>query len=325
MIALVSEAADIKVDGKLAETQQAAQLWDALRGRPHSLLVLDNFPEEGALEPHLPAAGNVQALVTTRRRDLKQPKLLLRFLEPGAALALLNSGDRKFGPEARPLLDALGGLPLAIELTGSFLNQRKDLDPPKLLVEMRKAGEMQTLQAFAKRYGDELPSKHELDVAATFQLSWDQLGETAKRTLRAIAEMAPAPVPVRLLRFILEAPEAGLDDPLGDSIAELERLSLAECDEEGDPKIHRLLRSFVLHITSSEESLRDLVARALDREMRRVEDDADTWAYRELEPLLPHAAILTQAESVKPQTKVDLWNLELRRVAPLEARPIYGG
>ena len=119
------------------------------------------------------------------------PSCRCGFLEPGAALELLNSGDRKFGPEARPLLDALGGLPLAIELTGSFLNQRKDLDPPKLLVEMRKAGEMQTLQAFAKRYGDELPSKHELDVAATFQLSWDQLGETAKRTLRAIAEMGP--------------------------------------------------------------------------------------------------------------------------------------
>ena len=64
------------------------------------------------------------------------------------------------------LLDALGGLPLAIELTSSFLNQRKDLDPLRLLAEMRKAGEMETLRVFASRYGDELPSKHELDVNA---------------------------------------------------------------------------------------------------------------------------------------------------------------
>ena len=172
---------------------------------------------------------------------------------------------------------------------------------------MRKAGEIETLRTFARRYGDELPSKHERDVAATFQLSWDQLGETAGRTLRAIVEMAPAPVPVRLLRSILEAPEAGLDDPLADSISELERLSLAERGEEGDPSIHRLVRSFVLHITLAEESLRESVAEALDREMRRVQDDADTRAYRELEPLLPHAEILAQAEGVGAEHKVSLW------------------
>ena len=312
VIALVSEAASeaaaIKVDGKLPETQQAAQLWDALRDRPPSLLVLDNFPEEGALAPYLPASGSVQALVTTRRRDLHQPKLPLPFLEPGAALDLLNSGGRKFGPEARPLLDALGGLPLAIELTSSFLNQRKDLDPLRLLAEMRKAGEMETLRVFASRYGDELPSKHELDVAATFQLSWDQLGDPAKLTLRAIAEMAPAPVPVRLLRTILEAPEAGLNDPLGEPVAELERLSLAECDEEGDPSIHRLLRSFVLHITPPEESLRESAAGALVREMRRVKDQADTQAYKELDPVVPHAEILAQAVGVEPQNSVGLWD-----------------
>ena len=96
-----------------------------------------------ARRPYLPTGGNVQALVTTRRSDLNQPKLPLRFLDPGAALELLNSGDRTFGPEAGPLLEALGGLPLAIELTRGFLNRRKDLDPPRLLVEMSKAGEVE--------------------------------------------------------------------------------------------------------------------------------------------------------------------------------------
>ena len=307
MIALLSEATSLKVDGALPEPQQTAQLWDSLRDRGASLLVLDNFPEEGSLGPYLPASSNVQALVTTRRGDLNQPKLALRFLEPGAALDLLNSGDRKFGPEAGPLLEALGGLPLAIELTRGFLNLRKDLDPQRLLAEMSKAGEIETLRAFARRYGDELPSQHERDVAATFQLSWDLLGDAATRTLRAIAEMAPVPVPVRLLRSTLGLNETGIHDSLSESISELERLSLAERDEQNNPAIHRLVRSFVHHITPANESLRKSVAEALSSEMARVQDLADTQAYAELEPVLPHAEILAQADGVEPQTKVDLW------------------
>ena len=307
LIGLVSEAAGVAVDGKLPEPEQAAQLWDSLRGRAASLLVLDNFPEEGALRPYLPTGGNVQALVTTRRRDLDQNRVRLGFLKRGAALELLNSGDRTFGSEAGPLLDALDGLPLAIELTRGFLNRRRDLDPAGLLVEMSKAGEMAALRTFAERYGDELPSRHELDVAATFQLSWNQLLDPAKRTLRAIAEMAPAPVPVRVLRSALGMEERGLDDPLAEAISELERLSLAEVDEEGDPGIHRLVRSFVLHITPAEESLRGAVAEALVREMGRAGDEADTPAYHELEPLLPHAEMVARAEGVDAEQKVSLW------------------
>jgi len=173
---------------------------------------------------------------------------------------------------------------------------------------MSKAGEIQALKTFAERYGDELPSKHELDVAATFQLSWDQLGETARRTLRAIAEMAPAPVPVRILRTVLEMEEIGLKDPLGNSLAELERLSLAERDEECGPSIHRLVRSFVIHIIPREESLHAAVAEALDREMVRVKNQADTQAYRELDQIVPHAEVLARADGVWPQTNVDLWD-----------------
>ena len=307
LISLVSDAAKVAVDGKLPEPEQATQLWDGLRGRQDTLLVLDNFPEDAKLAAYLPASSAIQALVTTRRNDLHQPKLPLSFLEPGAALELLNSGDRTFGPEAGSLLESLGGLPLAIELTRSFLNQRTDLSPSQLLAEMSKAGEMKALRKFAKRYGDELPSKHELDVAATFQMSWNLLGDPAKRTLRAIAEMAPAPVPIRLLRSILGIEQTGLDDPLADSLSELERLSLAERDDESDPAIHRLVRSFVLHITPPEESLRESAAEAVGREMARVRDNADTQAYYELELVLPHAEALAQAEGVGPQTKVNLW------------------
>ena len=304
VIARVADASQVAIDGTRAEPDQAAQLWDALRGRPTSLLVLDNVPEQIALEAYLPASSAVQALVTTRRRDLNQPTLPLSILDPEAALALLNTGDRTFGPDAHGLLEALGRLPLAIELTRSFLNHRKDFAPPTLLAEMHTAGEMHTLKRLAERYGDELPSGHELDVVTTFKMSWDLLNESATRTGAAIAALAPAPVPVRLLRSIAGMQYTGLDDPLGDAISELERLSLAERDAEGHSTMHRLVRAFVRHITPQEHRSDEVV----QREMERVKDRADKPAYHELDQVVPHAEMLAHADGVTAVRKVELWN-----------------
>ena len=51
---------------------------------------------------------------------------------------LLNSGERQFCESARALTERLGGLPLALELSKSYLNYRKDLSIPALLEEMKK-------------------------------------------------------------------------------------------------------------------------------------------------------------------------------------------
>src|SRR6201999_636840 len=83
------------------------------------------------------------------------------------SVQLLNSGDRQFGQSVEALAERLGGLPLALELAKSYLNYRKDLGIPALIEEMKRAGDVSVLTKFASKYGDQLPSGHELDVAAT--------------------------------------------------------------------------------------------------------------------------------------------------------------
>ncbi len=168
LIAQVSEAAGVEVDGRAPQEKQLEQLWHGLHSPLLSLVVLDNFPEElpeeaPRLESYLPTSGQVQTLVTTRRKDLdRHPGLNLDCLSPGEGLALLNSGARQFGAEAEGLLSLLGGLPLPIELTRGYLNRRKDATPAVLVEEM-DLGELeeardllrQAHQAFLEKLGAE--------------------------------------------------------------------------------------------------------------------------------------------------------------------------
>ena len=111
--------------------------------------------------------------VTTRRRNLQSHAgLSLDVLTNDAGLALLNNGERQFGPEAYALVEALGGLPLALELTKYFLNQRSALSIDQLLVEMNRRGE--------------------LDVLST--QNWRGLSSSLSRLL----ELAPFPLPFLL-------------------------------------------------------------------------------------------------------------------------------
>ena len=259
----------------------------------------------------MPTSGQVQTLVTTRRKDLdRHPGLNLDCLSPDDALALLNSGPRQFGAEADKLLEALGGLPLPIELTRGYLNRRKDATSAALVEEMQRAGEMPVLAEFAKQYGDQLPSGHERNVAATFEMSWQLLEDSEVRTLAAIAELAPYPVPRRLLRAILELSEVSvLSDPLQQALAELERLSLVELDEDQEPSVHRLLRSFVRHVSPERSRVRVRVAEAVSDEMARTTEETDQAAYRELEAVVPHAEEVARGELEQdPGTRIELLN-----------------
>ena len=54
----------------------------------------------------------------------------------------------------------------------------------------KSTGEIEILNHFARQYGDELPTGHELDVASTFQISWQLAADPARDILRAMAELA---------------------------------------------------------------------------------------------------------------------------------------
>ena len=186
VIQQITESAGIDINGAMPTDKQCQVLWQTLaQALANVLIVFDNFTETEALQPWLPVGTNLKVLVTTRRRDLTYPKLSLPFLTHEEGLELLNSGERAFDAEAIPLIDALGGLPLALELSCNFLNRRPTLNIDALLSEITQLGEIPALNVFTEYYRNELPTGHEKAVGATFQLSWDLTSESEKKAAQA--------------------------------------------------------------------------------------------------------------------------------------------
>jgi tetratricopeptide (TPR) repeat protein len=304
MLTRISAAAGIHLDTKAEEADQVAQLWHDLNARNlPCLVILDNLPEDVALRRYLPTTGRLHTIVTTRRQDLQQATVRLPVLTIRESLQLLNSGARQLGQSAEPLAERLGGLPLALELSKSYLNYRSDLSVPALIEEMQRQGDVSLLKEFASEYRDQLPSRHGLDVASTFQLSWDIASDPAKEILRVMGELAPTTVPRKLLRIILNLPgQSSFKDELGKGLSELARLSLLELSSNGDPVSHRLILAFARHRNAVDNaSPFDRCAEVLLEQMQRANQNPDANANRELESLLPHAEFLISTNRLSPE------------------------
>jgi tetratricopeptide (TPR) repeat protein len=311
LVDVLSRSAKIEVDGKRPTADQLEEIWTELNRRAAILVVLDNFPEREPLEPWLPPSGSIHVVVTTRRRDLtRHPQVSLPLLTVEEGLTLLNSGNRRFGQEAAALVEDVGGLPLALELLRSYLDRRTDVSVAGLRETMVEAGEVALLGEFAREYRDELPTHHERDVAATFQVSWQLACEDGKQVLRVMSQLAPAPVPLRLLRAVLGWPESpGARDRLAKATADLWDLSLVDHSETGDPAAHRLILGFVRHLPESNSPRPQTVA-AVEKEMLRAFDDQDTASFRELEAVVPHAECLVVREDLAAESAITItWAL----------------
>lgn len=308
IITQVLKGASLDIDNTLEERDQLCQLWSTFRQFQPVLIVLDNFPENEPLQTWLPPASSIHTLVTTRRRDLNYSRLPLEFMTSEEGIKLLNSGQRKFGQEAENLVEALGGLPLALELARNFLNIRADLTIDSLLKEIKNAGEIRTLSIFAEKYANELPTGHIKEVAATFQISYNQVSKTAKDVLQCMSLLSPKPTPRELLRKILDiSPKNALEDPLDEAISELaSKFSLVELDKENDPWMHRLIASFVKSTIDENNGWQDKVVRAVTDEMARVIDDKDTLSYYQLEKIIPHAEISLSSESMGTEQAIKI-------------------
>lgn len=206
----IASAAEVELDGKQRIEEQVGALWRTLGSGQPVLIVFDNFPENASLRPWLPVSGAIHTLVTTRRCDLSgYERLQLGFLDEQDSIELLNGGNRNFGEEAGPLTGRVGGLPLALELIRNHLNLRSELNIEDFVAEMDRLGELKVLKLFAESYADELPSGHEKDVVSTFEMSWRLASPKAQSYLQVIALMAAAPVPIRLIRHILDVSGQG--------------------------------------------------------------------------------------------------------------------
>jgi tetratricopeptide (TPR) repeat protein len=305
LIEVLDRWLELGVDGKLPVRDQLASIWGAVAQRPAMLVVLDNFLEAVAIREWLPVAANVHVLVTTRRTDLKR--------YAGVPVPVMNADEGQrllgvFSDDARALVAEVGGLPLALEL---LRVQLEELSAAAVLKAIRSGGAISMLERFAAEYRQELPDGHELRIAATFQTSWDKATEDGRDVLRVMSHLAPAPVPLRLLRAVLKWEETdAISDRLRRAVADLTRLSLVERDGEGQPVAHRLILGFAASMPEA-QPYRVEVGAAVDREMRRASDPLDTASYHELETVVPHAdwvlARLAPSEALGISLSTSLW------------------
>ena len=222
------------------------------------LLIFDNCEEPALLAQWRPSTVGSRVLVTSRRYTwdaaLGVSVLELDTLARAYSIALL----RKFRPDLEssdPDLDqialALGDLPLALHLAGSYLARyRHAVSPGQYLTQLRQPNLLQhrSLQA-----GDLSPTGHVQHVERTFALSHEQLRPDNPQDALALALLARSawfapgqPIPHALLLASMElVDEEEWALQATDALAQLANLGLLEMAADGDLLIHRLVAHFV--------------------------------------------------------------------------------
>ena len=243
----------LSLDEQVRRVQRA---WEAPVAR---LLVFDNCEDVGLLDRWRPKYGGCRILITSRRRywdpALGVQQLPLDVLPRQESLALL----RTFRPDVSPgdpeldaIAAALGDLPLALHLAGSFLAKyRHAITSTQYLLRLHAP---RVLDDRSLRSAGLSPTKHVQHIASTFEQSYERLDPTeptdilARKLLAYAAHLAPGvPIPRWLLQTLTLTDGSDAVLLAEDALLRLIDLGLLEPDED-TLRLHRLLVAFVLAV-----------------------------------------------------------------------------
>lgn len=216
-------------DLRKATDDELAQMYRAVLHGKRALIVLDNAHDAKQVRELLKA--DCAFIVTSRRQFVEQGLVLIRLdvLEENDARNLLKTlCARLTEQELAELTDLCGKLPLALRIAGSHLGTRLNESATRY-IERLKERRIELL----KEYGDE-----ELDVEATFALTYDRLDPETQRRWRLLA-VFPAPFNSDAAAYIWKVDLEQTESSLGDLVRE----SLVEYSEERY-RLHDLLRDF---------------------------------------------------------------------------------
>jgi hypothetical protein len=296
-------AAQLGVRDLLAGGNPVAQVHGQLAARDGEwLLIFDNAPGPAALQGVLPPKGRGRVLITSQNPYWSSsPVLNVPVLAQDVAAAFLlkrtGSADKTAALE---LAGELGGLPLALEQSGAY---------------MQSTGRSISgyLDLFRQRRTDLLargePAGYDKQVATTWALAFDQLWQTAPLAvalLRLLACLAPEQIPLHMLLRPLpglsDSLPAGLAPLLDDAVAadvavaSLRQFSLVSPERDGLVSVHRLVQAVTLGQLPADEAepwrhaARSLIEAALPADPQQP----GTWPT--YAALLPHAQATLPAE-----------------------------
>ncbi|MEZ4593458.1 MAG: tetratricopeptide repeat protein [Chloroflexota bacterium] len=231
------------------------QVWQQPMPR---LLIFDNCEDKALLEKWWPKTGGCRVIVTSRQtrwsRARRIANLTLEALPAAESVQLIQ----KYVPdlaadEATAIAAELGNLPLALHLAGSFLERYQGVvTPAKYFAQLREHGlKHPSLTGRGVQYS---PTDHELNIARTIALSYEQLhtanevDEIALALLARAAHFAPnEPIPRDLLFETINLTVDDLDAILlaEDGMVRLQDLGLAAQTEQEAIWLHRLVAKYV--------------------------------------------------------------------------------
>ena len=247
------------------------------------LLVFDNCEDTQLLANWRPTQGGSRVLLTSRytnwKADTGVKAVALKRLTRPQSIELL----KKYRPDVTnditldKIAHELGDLPLALQLAGNFLEQyqHSDLGVPENYLEALTSDPLVNHPSLRGVGSESSATRHELNVAKTFALSFDQLDKDneidnlAIKLLERAAHFAPEGIPRELLIATLnpENEETTTDEKLAmqDALNTLVNLGLLETEENGDVRQHRLIASFV-----RQESQNDAAQTAVEQTMQHT-------------------------------------------------------
>jgi DNA-binding SARP family transcriptional activator/tetratricopeptide (TPR) repeat protein len=263
---LYREAEQLTLSDRVRQVRRA---WQEAVPR---LLVFDNCEDEALLAEWMPVTGGSRVLLTSRRshwsHDLQIDERPLQVLAPPESVRFLRQLAPDLLPdEALKIASELGHLPLALQLAGGFLQRYRQVSADRYLLQLRAMGLIRhpSLQGRGMSYS---PTGHELNVARTFAISFEQLDPAdeidhfALQLLARAACFAPGePIPKELLIASVIQQEFGEDDILTllsaeDGLARLITVGVLQNDASGRVILHRLLATFTAGFLDIDQNVR---------------------------------------------------------------------
>ncbi len=239
------------------ELRRARHFCRYLADHAQALLILDNVEDPALVTSVLPAlAGSEVAcsILYTSRNRFAPPgvathsveqlsaeaalRLLLETTRSALLTEVLADSQQAEALAARAICRGVGYLPLALVHLRGLLARDQRLTLVRLAHVLEERG---ALEVANKQYLDAAP------LFATIELSWKQMQDEATQQFFKLASYFPeaTPIPLWLLGLATGLGESSdILEPLGESLLQLQELSLVEELSEEQVRLHPLVREF---------------------------------------------------------------------------------
>ncbi len=277
----------------------------------HRLIILDDFSDLITARRWLARLSmpSVRLLITSRRsdwpKDLRLRSMRLDSFTPQESFDFLRqnlSKDRATDDDLRALGNHLGHLPLALELARRYLNHIVSLSVDNYLQELEDVGNHPSMRRWRGERGS--PTGHDLDLAATFALSWKLIvGEDARRIFLMSGYCSPNNIiPVA----VLERASGCSRESCYEALDLLTSVGLLQAtDDKLGYTIHPLLSEYA-HKQNNAPDILPILANTLATLAQKANSSGRPT---EFAPLYPHAkAVASVLERSEAKYAVILWD-----------------